>query len=153
MNNSLNWQCKHFNELTADELYDILQARSSVFVVEQNCVYLDTDGTDKHCYHFCGYQGKEIAAYTRLIGPGIIYPQASIGRVITTAPYRGLGAGKELVAASIARCRQLFGNVPIKIGAQLYLEKFYSSFGFVKSSDVYMEDGIEHIHMILSNEL
>jgi ElaA protein len=149
MDNSLEWQCKHFTELTANELYDIMQARGAVFVVEQNCVYLDADGVDTQCYHLCGYSGKELAAYSRLIGPGIVYPQSSIGRVLTTKDHRKRGAGKELMTTSISWCRKLFGELPVKIGAQLYLEKFYGEFGFVKTSEVYLEDGIEHIHMVL----
>ncbi|MBC8034892.1 MAG: GNAT family N-acetyltransferase [Chitinophagaceae bacterium] len=150
MSDSLNWQCRHFSDLTANVLYDIMRARSAVFVVEQNCVYLDADGIDQECYHFCGYNGKELVAYTRLIAPGTMYLEASIGRVITTASYRRTGLGKELMTLSIAKCRELFGASPLKIGAQLYLEKFYNSFGFRRISDVYLEDGIEHIHMLLS---
>ncbi len=149
MNKTLNWQCRHFNELTTQELYRLMQARSEVFVVEQQCVYLDADNTDRQCYHLCGYADQELAAYSRLIGAGIVYTQPSIGRVLTTAAHRGRGTGKELLEVSIATCRQLFGNTAIKIGAQLYLEKFYEGFGFVRKGEFYLEDGIEHVHMIL----
>lgn len=147
---SLTKICKPFQGLTTTELYDLLRLRSEVFVVEQNCVFLDQDDKDQQCYHVLFYDGETIVACSRLVPPGISYPEMSIGRIVTGMPVRGTGMGKQLVDFSIAACRSLFGEGPIKIGAQLYAKKFYESFGFVQSSDVYDEDGIDHIKMILS---
>lgn len=145
---AINWTCKSFNELTPDELYAILRLRSEVFVVEQNCVFLDMDNNDQYCYHFMGFIGNDLAAYVRLIGPEKIYKQMSIGRVVTSAIYRNIGAGRLLMESAIEKCYELFGHGPIKIGAQLYLKKFYGSLGFKQISDIYDEDGIDHIHMM-----
>lgn len=142
--------CKHFNDLTNTELYDLLRLRSDVFVVEQNCVFLDLDDRDQQCHHVLFYDGQTIVASSRLVPPGVSYPEMSIGRIVTSMAVRGTGVGKQLVDFSIAECRRLFGGGPIKIGAQLYAKKFYESFGFVQSSDVYDEDGIDHIKMLLA---
>ncbi len=147
--NKYQWVCKTFQELSIDELYSLLRLRSEVFVVEQNCVFLDLDNKDQYCYHILGWDGKTLVAGTRLVPKGVSYPDYhSIGRVINSINYRGLGLGKELMEYSIEKCIEHFGNGPIKIGAQLYLKKFYESFGFVQSSEVYDEDGIDHIEMI-----
>lgn len=147
--NKYQWVCKTFQELSVNELYSLLRLRSEVFVVEQNCVFLDLDNKDQYCYHILGWDGKTLVAGTRLVPKGVSYPDYhSIGRVINSINYRGLGLGKELMEYSIEKCIEHFGNGPIKIGAQLYLKKFYESFGFVQSSEVYDEDGIDHIEMI-----
>lgn len=150
MNNSLisRWVYKKFNELTPYELYDLLRLRSEVFVVEQTCIFLDQDNVDQHCFHLLGYGEDKLLAYSRIVPPGIVYKEPSIGRVVSSAYVRGQGVGKELIQQSLLHLYQTFGNVPVKIGAQLYLKKFYESFGFEQSSDVYLEDGIEHIYMI-----
>lgn len=145
----LNWQCCFFTDLKAVELYAILQLRNEVFVVEQNCVFQDADNKDPFCYHLCGWYGETLVAYTRLVPPGIAYKEPSIGRVVTSPNYRNTGAGKALMQRSIAECKKLFGEQVIKLGAQLYLKKFYESFGFVQTSEVYLEDNIPHIEMIL----
>ncbi|MBB6612424.1 GNAT family N-acetyltransferase [Pontibacter sp. Tf4] len=148
---SLTTICKHFTDLTNTELYDLLRLRSDVFVVEQNCIFLDQDNKDQQCHHVLFYDAQqELVACARLVPPGLSYPEMSIGRIVTSMKVRGTGVGKQLVAFSIAECRRLFGEGPIKIGAQLYAKKFYESFGFVQSSDVYDEDGIDHIKMILA---
>lgn len=144
----MNWIIKKFYELSNDELYAILRLRNEVFVVEQNCVYRDLDDKDQESYHLMGWKGNLLAAYTRILPPGISYEYASIGRVVTSPAARGEGIGKELMEKSIAEANRLFGLVPIKIGAQCYLEKFYTSLGFEKSSEPYFEDGIEHVEMI-----
>ena len=130
------------------ELYDLLRLRSEVFVVEQNCVFLDMDNNDQKCYHLLGYYENVLAAYTRLVPPGTIYPEASIGRVVTGKATRRTGIGKLLLKESIEKVYELFGEQPIRIGAQLYLKDFYSSFGFKQVSAIYMEDYIEHIYMV-----
>lgn len=141
---------KPFAALTPAELYDIMHLRNQVFVVEQNCVYQDADGKDPYCHHLTIRDGETLAAYARLLPKGLAYEQMSIGRVVSAPSHRGTGAGKILLQQSITACRALFGEGPIKIGAQLYLKKFYESFDFIQSSEMYLEDEIEHIHMILS---
>ena len=144
----ISWIVRKFDDLTVQELYAILRLRSEVFVVEQNCVFQDMDNKDQSSWHLMGWQGDLLVAYTRLIPPGVAYTSASIGRVITAPVARGTGTGKLLMERSIEEAKRLFGTVPIKIGAQLYLREFYHSFGFKQSSDVYDEDGIDHIEMI-----
>jgi ElaA protein len=144
----MQWIVKTFGELTTTELYALLRLRSEVFVVEQACAFQDMDDTDQLAVHVMGYIDNELAAYTRLFGPGIKYEYASIGRVVTSQKARGSGAGRLLMEYSIAIVEERFGKAPIKIGAQQYLQKFYTSLGFVKSSEMYMEDGIPHIEMI-----
>lgn len=144
----LQWSLKKFAELTPFELYALLQLRSEVFVVEQNCVFLDMDDKDQGSFHLCGYHQNKLVAYTRILPAGYAYEEASIGRVVTAPVVRRQGAGRLLMAESIDTVYRLFGTVPIKIGAQLYLKNFYQSFGFEQISDVYLEDGIEHIYML-----
>ena len=146
---AFEWKCKTFDELDVHELYAILRLRSEVFVVEQNCVFLDMDNKDGGSLHFMGFIGDELAAYTRLVPPGYIYQEMSIGRVVTSSKHRSKGLGKDLMKHSIEACYQYFGEGPIKIGAQYYLLKFYTSLGFEVISDIYLEDGIEHVYMML----
>ena len=144
----IDWQLKPFDELTPHQLYAILQLRNEVFVVEQNCVFQDADNNDPYAWHLMGWKDNQLIAYTRLVPAGTIYDEVSIGRVVTSPGVRHMGMGKILMQQSIETIYQLFGKVDIKIGAQLYLKKFYESFGFVQTSDVCMEDGIEHIYML-----
>jgi ElaA protein len=146
----INWVCKKFEDLTPHELYAILRLRSEVFVVEQNCVFLDADNVDFQSYHLMGWVDGILGAYTRLIPPAVVYNEQSIGRVVTAIAVRKSGIGRMLMEQSIKECRKLFGNHTIKIGAQLYLKQFYSSLGFIPIGGIYLEDGIEHIHMLLS---
>jgi ElaA protein len=149
MENKLNisWNVKPFEELTVYELYAILQLRTAVFVVEQNCVFQDMDGKDQQAYHCMGWLDAELVAYTRLFDKNIIYEQASIGRVVLAPKMRKFGLGKELMEVSAHYCEQLFGKQTIKIGAQFYLKRFYESLGFQQISDIYVEDDILHIYM------
>jgi ElaA protein len=144
----IQWLLKKFEDLSPYELYAILQLRNEVFVVEQNCIFQDADDKDQASYHLMGFVNNKLIAYTRIVPPGEIYEQASIGRVVTSLSIRKSGAGKELMQQSIDAVYKLFGVQPIKIGAQLYLKRFYKSFGFEQVSDVYLEDGIEHIYMM-----
>jgi ElaA protein len=145
----ITWQCKYFTELNSFELYKILQLRSEVFIVEQNCPYQDCDDKDLKAYHYSGWQGENIVAYTRLLDKGISYDNAaSIGRVVTAQSVRGKNIGQQLMRNSMEEIYRLFGKVPIRLSAQLYLKRFYESFSFVQKSEVYMEDGIEHISML-----
>jgi ElaA protein len=146
----MNWTLKRFADLTPDELYTILRLRSEVFVVEQTCVFLDMDDKDQASYHLMGWRDGSLIAYTRLVPPGIAYTLPSIGRVVTSPAARGGGIGKILMEKSIEETLRLFGPHPIKIGAQVYLKKFYTSLGFIQSGEIYLEDGIEHIEMIRS---
>lgn len=144
----IDWTCKSFEELSKEELYKILQLRASVFVVEQNCPYQDCDDKDQPSYHLMGWKGHDLVAYTRLLPAGIAYEnEPSIGRVVTSIACRGTGIGKELMKESINAAITLFGEMPITISAQLYLLKFYESFGFVSIGKPYLEDHIEHIKM------
>ena len=144
----INWECRSFSELTNVELYKILQLRNEVFVVEQNCPYQDCDGKDLKAFHLSAWQNENLMAYTRLLPPGISYENsASIGRVLTSPTARKQNMGKELMTKSIEKIYELFGQAPITIGAQLYLKKFYESFLFMQTGDMYLEDGIEHITM------
>ena len=145
---SMKWLLKKFENLAPHELYAILQLRNEVFVVEQNCVYQDADNKDKFSFHLMGWEEDKLIAYTRLIPAGIAYTEPSIGRVVTSPSARGTGAGRELMQCSIDNIYKLFGKHPIRIGAQLYLKKFYSSLGFEPTGDIYLEDGIEHIEMV-----
>lgn len=145
----LRWTLQRFDELTVHELYSILQLRMEVFMVEQQCTYLDADDNDQKAWHLCAWKGSELIAYTRLFAPGMMYAEAAIGRVVNKRSMRGSGIGKELMQRSIAAVYQLFGHTSIRIGAQFYLKKFYESLGFQQDSDIYLEDRIEHIKMIL----
>lgn len=145
----INWICKKFDELSSVELYAIMQLRNEVFVVEQNCVYQDADNKDQPSWHLMGWINNKLIAYTRILPPGVAYAiEPSIGRVVTSPSVRGSGIGRELMKKSIEQLCKLFGNTTIKIGAQIYLLKFYTSLGFQQSSDIYLEDNIEHVEMV-----
>jgi ElaA protein len=145
---SIRWTCKPFAELSVDELYSLLQLRSEVFVVEQNCVFLDMDNKDQKCHHLMGYIDNELVASARIVPPRLAYDEPSIGRVVSNPKYRKTGAGRQLMEEAIRITIQLHGNRQIRIGAQLYLKNFYGSLGFECQGVVYLEDGIEHIEMI-----
>ena len=142
------WKCKPFRDLSVYELYDILRLRSEVFVVEQNCVYLDTDNKDQHCYHLCGWKSDKLVAYVRILPPQLSFDEPSIGRVVTSPLYRRTGAGRLLMKEAIDECCRLFGELNIRIGAQLYLKKFYESLGFRQTGEMYLEDNIPHVEMV-----
>lgn len=143
----LQWKIKSFETLSVNELYAILKLRSEIFVVEQNCVYLDIDGKDQLALHLFGEFDGKIVAYSRLFKPGITFDNASIGRVVVDANYRDRKWGHDLMQESIAGIQSQFGESKITIGAQLYLKKFYESHGFIQTSEMYLEDDIPHIEM------
>ena len=145
---NLTHQIKRFGQLNVNELYDLLRLRSEVFVVEQNCVFLDQDNKDQQCYHLLLYADDKLAAYNRLVPAGISYPEVSIGRVVTSPAFRGTGLGRKIMELAIQSCRDVFGPVTIRIGAQTYALPFYQSLGFVAEGEAYDEDGIEHIEMV-----
>lgn len=150
----LNWILKKFEALTPYELYNIIWLRNEVFVVEQNCVYQDADYKDQKGWHLMGVdEDNKLMAYVRLLPKGVSYEkEPSIGRVVTNPAARGTGVGRELMQIAIQQCHELFGKTDIKIGAQFYLFKFYSSLGFKQTSEIYLEDNIEHIEMIRNSE-
>jgi ElaA protein len=145
----MEFSLKSFDTLTPNELYQILTLRSEVFVVEQQCVFLDMDQKDQKSEHLMFWDEKNLVAYCRILPAGISYTEPSIGRVVSSPKYRKTGAGRLLMQRAIEICRQRYGNQPIRIGAQLYLKKFYASLGFEAQGDIYLEDGIEHVEMIL----
>lgn len=144
----LKWRTYSFADLGADTLYALLAARQQVFIVEQNCPYLDADGADPHCAHLIAWRNDEIAAHARLVPPGLKFAEASIGRVLTTAIGRGQGLGRELMQRALTGVADAYGVGPVRIGAQQYLERFYQSLGFVTVSPSYLEDGIPHVEML-----
>lgn len=161
----MQWHCLKFEQLTATQLYDIMALRQEVFVVEQTCAYLDADGKDPKSYHVWAEettpeplllpshgpsQGGEnrIIAYARIVKPGVSYPEVSIGRVVTSPAARHTGLGKELMKITIDCIADLYGEVPIRISAQCYLEDFYRGFGFEIDGEPYLEDDIPHVGML-----
>lgn len=139
---------KSFYELNVTQLYELLRLRSEVFVVEQNCVFLDLDNKDQRCYHLLLFSDSKLAGYSRLVPAGVSYPEVSIGRVITSPDFRGTGLGRKVMELAIQSCKELFGPGSIRIGAQVYAQPFYASLGFEPEGDVYDEDGIDHIEMV-----
>jgi ElaA protein len=147
------WKTLAFNDLSLQELYDIMVLRQSVFVVEQNCPYLDADGSDQKAFHVLGYDNDgDLVAYSRLLTVGITYTDAiSIGRVISSEKVRGEGIGKILMKFSIDEIYRIFGKKKLTISAQCYLIKFYENFGFQIVGESYLEDDIPHIKMVMNN--
>lgn len=147
----LNYTTKTYSELSLDELYDFLALRQDIFIVEQDCPYLDADGKDQLSLHVLGMDhNTKIQAYTRIVPKGISYENyISIGRVVVHKNFRGSGEGNRLMLESIKQCQRLYPDEKIKISAQSHLKKFYSDLGFVHTGEEYLEDGIPHIGMIL----
>jgi ElaA protein len=144
----LRWRCLPFAALDAATLYALLQLRSQVFVVEQNCVYLDPDGADVDCHHLLGFDAEgRVQAALRLVPPGLKYAEASIGRVVTSAAVRGGGLGHELVAQGLRECARLHAGHGLRISAQAHLQRFYEAHGFRVEGETYLEDDIPHIEM------
>ena len=139
---------KKYSELTTTELYQILQLRSEVFVVEQDCVYQDLDFKDQKALHVIGLKKDKVVAYTRVFKPGDYFLEASIGRVVVEKNERKYGYGHVIMKASIEAIQEIFKVNTIKISAQTYLKKFYESHEFSKIGEEYLEDGIPHIGMI-----
>jgi ElaA protein len=141
---------KKFEDFTINELYDVLQLRSEVFVVEQDCVYQDIDGKDQKALHIIGKKEGKVVAYTRCFEPGYYFDQAAIGRVVVDKTERKNDYGHLIMEASITAIKSMFGVSEIKLSAQTYLLKFYESHGFKQVGEVYLEDGIPHIAMVKS---
>lgn len=141
---------KTFQELTIHELYDLLQLRSEVFVVEQDCVYQDIDGKDQKALHILGYKEHKLVAYTRIFQPGYYFEEASIGRVVVKDAERQHKYGYDIMKASIEAIKTHYNISIIKISAQTYLKRFYNNLEFYQVGEEYLEDGIPHIGMIYS---
>lgn len=150
----IHWRCLPFEALTTGELYAVLQLRTEVFVLEQNCVFQDMDGADHQAIHLLGTlhatgQGDApLVAYARLFPAGIKFPEASIGRVVTRGSARGNGLGHALIREAVEQVCALWGPQPIRIGAQARLKAYYAQHGFVDVGKPYVEDGIDHIEMV-----
>ena len=147
----MEWLCLKFSQLTLDQLYDVIKLRIDVFVVEQDCVYGELDDKDRAagCYHLLGVKDGRLAAYARLLAGGVSYENVSFGRVVTHPEFRGGGLGKLLLNNILNHCQNLWPDQTIDIGAQVYLQGFYATYGFSAISDEYLEDGIPHVDMRL----
>ena len=143
----MRWLWKNWAALSKEELYALLALRQEVFVVEQDCPYLDADGQDQESHHLLGFQDQELVAYARAFPPGVVYSEAAIGRVITAPSIRGTGMGRPLMQEAIRWVEKEWGAVPIKLSAQAHLEGYYGSLGFAICGAGYDEDGIPHVPM------
>jgi ElaA protein len=144
----VDWQIKHYSELTLNDFHDIIALRIKVFVVEQNCPYQDLDGKDRKSYHLIARNGMgNVVGTARILPPGISYPECSIGRVVMDPEVRGHGHGHNLMQECMNYALIEFGNSPIVISAQKHLEKYYGTHGFVSTGKEYLEDGIPHVEM------
>jgi ElaA protein len=144
------FKTKPFSQLSTQELYDILKLRCEVFIIEQNCVYLDIDSKDQKAIHVLGYYNNELVAYSRLFDAGDYFENASLGRVIVATKYRDRKWGNNLMIEAIAAIKKYYNKTQITISAQLYLQRFYESHGFIVTSESYLEDDIPHIEMKIS---
>ncbi len=144
----MDFKIKRFNELTTEELYEILKVRNTVFVIEQNCIYQDCDGKDRNSFHIFAMDGEEVIAYSRVLDKGISYDEISIGRVLVAKAQRGKGIANMLMNKAITFITEELNEDNIRISAQEYLLKFYSSLGFKVVSETYLEDGIPHVEMV-----
>ena len=149
----MQWSFRAYDELKLNELYDLLELRAKVFVVEQDCTYQDLDRNDSDAIHLLGYKKNKLIAYSRILRAGTIEKKyAMIGRIVTHKQSRGKGIGYSLVQKSIAFCREHFVGQTIKISAQVYLIKFYTQCGFVEKGKTYLEDGIPHCAMYFNHK-
>jgi len=148
----ISFNTKEFHDLSLEDLYQILQLRQEIFIVEQDCPYLDADGKDQDSYHVMGRtkNNNELVSYIRIVPPGLSYESyCSIGRVVVKETTRRIGAGKSLMEYGIEKCKELYPNASIKISAQCHLLKFYTDLGFNKIGEDYLEDDIPHMAMVL----
>ena len=139
---------KTFSELTIHELHDLMQLRSQVFVVEQDCVYQDIDGKDRKALQILGFHDSKLGAYARCFSPGLYFEEAAIGRIVVDEDYRSAGYGDEIVQASIKAIEAHYTSGNIKLSAQTYLIRFYEKHSFIAEGPEYLEDGIPHIAMV-----
>ncbi|WP_040481800.1 GNAT family N-acetyltransferase [Luminiphilus syltensis] len=147
--NDINWHWRHFDTFTAREWHEVLRLRAEVFVVEQDCPYVDPDHKDGSSWHLCGHADGKLIATLRVVAPGVSYVEPSIGRVVTDINWRGEGLGHILMQHGLAFCRAEFGG-GVRISAQAHLEGLYQSHGFRTVRGPYDEDGIPHLEMLLT---
>ena len=147
MNKKIKFVWKNFDELSNDELYAALHLRQEVFVVEQDCPYLDADNSDQNAFHLLCYEGNKLIAYLRAFKPGVKYDGSSMGRIVTEINSRGLGLGKEITKEGVKFLKKEYPNHEIVISAQHRLKHFYINLGFTPRGEVYLEDDIDHIQM------
>jgi ElaA protein len=143
-------EIKKFSALTRDELYALLRLRSEIFVVEQQCIYLDLDGKDHRALHVLGWEENGLCGYCRVFWPGDYFEEASIGRVAVPYAQRGKGYGVQVLEFTIREIARTMHNCPIAISAQAYLQRFYEDLGFIPEGDLYQEDGIPHLRMVFT---
>ena len=147
MSKEIDYKWKNFDELSLDDLYAVLNLRQKVFIVEQDCPYIDADYTDQDAFHLLGYQGNNLIAYLRAFKPGLKYEGSSMGRIVTEKNSRGLGLGKEIIKEGVRFLKKEYPSYEIVISAQHRLQHFYIELGFISRGDVYLEDNIDHIQM------
>ena len=147
---SIKFKVKKFKALSVDELYDLLHLRQQIFVIEQNCIYLDADGIDKKCFHLLGFVNNKIVAYARIIPEGISYKTPSIGRVVIDEKHRGNKYAYKLMQKAIEVTIEKFNTKKVTISAQLYLKEFYQNLGFKTIGEVYLDCNLPHLKMVLS---
>jgi ElaA protein len=150
MNVAIEWKFSAFEHLSLHELYALLQLRTEVFVMEQNCVFQDMDGSDAQAMHLLGFHNGQLNAYARCFPAGVKFAEASIGRVVTRSLVRGSGAGHLLIQQAVSSVFAQWGPQPIRIGAQARLKNYYAQHGFVDINLPYVEDGIDHLEMLLT---
>lgn len=145
---TLHFEWARLPDLSAPAFHAAIALREAVFVVEQNCAFQDADALDHRCWHLLAWSGEALAAYLRVVDAGAKYTEPSLGRVVSSPAFRGQGVGQALLAEGLRRCEEIWPGRANRIGAQHYLLKFYRSFGYEPVSDVYVEDGIDHIEML-----
>ena len=149
MSKKIKFVWKNFEELSIDELYAVLHLRQEVFIVEQECPYLDADNSDQNAFHLLCYEDNKLIAYLRAFKPGVKYEGSSMGRIVTEINSRGLGLGKEITKEGVKFLNKEYPNQEIVISAQHRLKNFYTDLGFIPRGEVYLEDDIDHIQMYI----
>ena len=145
----IEWRWRRLDEFDSRSLYQMLALRQRIFVIEQRCIYLDTDGLDGDTEHLTGHDGDHLACCLRMMPPGLRGRAAAIGRVAVDRAYRGQGLAREMMGLALARIQQRHAPVPVRLAAQEHLGGFYASLGFEAVSQPYDEDGIAHVDMLL----
>lgn len=145
---SIHWRWLPFDKLTLRELHDLLALRTAVFVVEQDCPYQEVDGKDEQSWHLLGFENQQLQLYSRVLPPGLSYPEVSLGRVVVDPDKRGQGLGYTLMDETMAKIKEQFGDVSVRISAQEHLQAYYAHYGFQAVGEGYLEDDIPHIQML-----
>jgi len=148
---TIQWEVKPFRQLSVDGLFEVLKLRVDVFVVEQACAYPELDERDRdlETRHLSGHNELgQLVAYARLLPPGLFFPEVNLGRFVVKAEFRKQGVGHQLLQKALQECSHCWSKIPIRISAQDYLQKFYEQYGFIRVSEVFLEDGIPHVEML-----